>query len=107
MKKISIASLRKLCEERNFREFRFASVDQPTNGILATIQADLTFSTIMIALNPDIICLRGVSGMIYFRHIKFVCVAPVKTTLGLVFDIVCEDGTKAETFVKYRILAVD
>lgn len=107
MKRVSVTDLRTICDTRRFLAYRLVSADQPRNDIDYSIQFDLTFQQILIAENPDIICLKGTGGMLYFRHIKYVCAAPVDTILGFVFDVICTDSMYNGGIAKYRILAIE
>lgn len=107
MKKVSVSVFKKLLEEKGFREFRLTSEDQSWNNIGLPSQFELVFGEAAVACNPDIICLKGVCGLVYFRHIEYVYVAPVKTVLGTVFDVVCTDWARGDAITSYRILAVE
>lgn len=78
----------------DYSKIIFYSENQKWDYVQSPINLCLTFGELLVALNPNMICLKSGSNMVYFERVKRVIVDPDRSVLGVILDVICEDANK-------------
>lgn len=104
MKKLSIREFRDICTLMNIERFIFASDNQTVSLTTNTIKLGLIFNTVLVALNPNAICLKKSDEYVCFERVKYVKMKSQTSALGTTFEIVCGDNLTSENDISYTII---
>lgn len=104
MKNLSVREFRDVCNVNNITHFILCSNNQEHYLINSTIKVDLIFNSLIIAFNPNAICLKGQDGLICFERVKYIRMKPDKSPLGTRFTIVCGDFSSEKNNIYYNIV---
>ena len=102
---MTVGELKRYCEGRSMRRILFCTENQKWDTVENPMKANLVFSSILIACNPNIICLKAGENMLYFERVKCVNVDTERSILGTVLDVVCGDSTGKTNDVHYTLIA--
>lgn len=107
-KEIDIAAFRRLCEQKRFHRFCYATENQPWDdgGISEMCRQHLTFQNIRIALampKYPAITLTGQQGSMAFLNVRKIEVQ--RRALGDVFTLHCMPWERDSPAMEYIIIA--
>lgn len=104
MSNLSVREFKEVCDTLSAKQFIFSSENQPWNRVEHTIKAKLTFTIMLIALNPNSICFKNNDNTLYLERVKGVVMSDEKSVLGEVFTIICGDSVNDLNDVSYTII---
>lgn len=104
MKNLSVREFRDICSSKGVTNFILASDNQNHNLISNTLRIDLVFDSLLIAFNPNAICLKNENGFVCFERVKYIRMNPDNSPLGIKFTIVCGDFSSNENNTSYTII---
>lgn len=105
MRKImSIGELKRYYENRRPGRILFCTANQTWNKVDDPMKAVLAFTSMAMACNPNVICLKNGDNTLWFERVKNIIVDPDRSPLGTVLDIVCGDSASKENDVHYTII---
>lgn len=105
MRKImSIRELERYYKRRSPRQILYCTDNQTWGGVSNPMKAVLTFTSMVMACNPNMICLKSGENTVWFERVKNVVVDPDRSPLGTVLDIVCGDSAGNENDIHYTLI---
>lgn len=104
MKKMSVREFRDICDANKITRFIMSSNNQEHYLISSTLNIDFVFDELIIAFNPNAICLKNQFGLICFERVKHIRMKPDYSPLGTKFSIICGDFSSSENDVCYNII---
>ena len=102
---MNVGELKRYYEGRSLRRILFCTENQKWDAVENPMKASLVFSSMLIACNPNIICLKAGENMLYFERVKCVNVDTERSILGTVLDVVCGDSAGKTNDVHYTLIA--
>lgn len=102
---MSIWELKRYYEGRSPKRILFCSENQEWSKIENPLKSSLVFTSMAMACNPNVICLKNGDSMVWFERVKSVIVDPDRSPLGTVLDIVCGDVSSKENDIRYTVIA--
>lgn len=105
MENLSVREFMKVCDSLSPKQFIFSSENQAWNKVEHTIKMKLTFTMMLIALNPNVIFLKNdENNFLYLDRVKIVKTSDEDSVLGDVFTIICGDSANSLNDVEYTII---
>lgn len=105
MRKImSIGELRRYYENRIPKQILYCTDNQTWCKADNPMKAVLTFTSMAMASNPNVICLKSGENTLWFERVKNVIVDPDRSPLGTILDIVCGDSAGKENDIHYTLI---
>lgn len=101
---MSIGELKRYYERRGLRRIVFCTVNQAWNQVDDPMKVSLTFTSMVMACNPNVICLKNGENTVWFEKVKGVVVEQDRSPLGTVLDIVCGDSASKDNDVHYTVI---
>lgn len=101
---MSVGELKRYYDLRNPRQILFCTVNQAWNKVDDPMKAVLTFTSMVMACNPNVICLKDGENTLWFERVKRIIVDSDRSPLGIVLDIVCGDSASKENDVHYTVI---
>ena len=106
MKKImSVGELKRYYEGRSLRRILFCSENQAWDKVENPMKVNMTFTSMLMACNPNVICLKSGENTLRFEKVKCIYLDADRSPLGTVLDIVCGDSNTRENDIKYTLIA--
>ena len=103
---MSIEELRRYYKHRSPRQIMYCTANQTWGKVDNPMKAVLTFSSMIMACNPNVICLKGGENTLWFERVKNVIVDPDRSPLGTVLDIICGDSSCKENDIHYTVITL-
>ena len=105
MRKImSIRELKRYYEHHIPRQILYCTDNQTWGKVDNPMKASLTFTSMAMACNPKVICLKSGENTLWFERVKNVIVDSDRSPLGTVLDIVCGDNSGKENDIHYTVI---
>ena len=105
MRKImSVLDLKRYYEGRSLRQILFSSDNQEWDKTENPMKINLSFSSMSMASNPNVICLKNGENTMHFEKVKYVYLDSDRSPLGIVLDIICGDKCTNDNDIKYTII---
>ena len=104
-KTLSVREFKDLCDTLSPSRFIFSTENQLWDKADHTISVKLTFSIMLIAFNPNVICFKNSSDYLCLEKVKCIRTDKNKCALGTVFTIICGDFNSNTNDVTYTIIA--
>lgn len=105
MKRImSVGDLKRYYEGHNPKRILFCTENQSWGRVENPMRVSLAFTSMIMACNPNVICLKNGENTIRFERVKSVIVDADRSVLGTVLDIVCGDNSSNENDIHYTII---
>ena len=103
-KKVSVYELKKYCELHKPQRISYNTENQSWYRVSDPCKIDLTFQNMMVFENPNLVCLKSGSNMLYFDRVHH---AEIDTdvAIGTAFTIFCGERGNRAPEVAYRLLA--
>ena len=105
MVNLSVREFKEVCDTLSSKQFIFSSENQPWHKVGHTINVKLTFTIMLIALNPNAICFKNKDGCLCLDRVKRIILSDAKSILGSVFTVICGDCGSDTNDVAYTIIA--
>ena len=102
---MSVGELKRYYEGRSPRRILFCTENQAWDKVENPMKASLAFTSMLMACNPNVICLKSGDSVLYFERVKCVHVDADRSPLGTVLDIVCGDSSGKENDIHYTLIA--
>lgn len=102
---MNVGELKRYYEGRSLRRVLFCTENQDWSKVEHPLKANLAFTSMLMACNPNVICLKNGDNTLYFEKVKRVYVDPERSPLGTVLDVVCGDSTSKENDIHYTLIA--
>lgn len=102
---LSVREFKEVCDALSLKQFIFSTENQAWNKVEHTIKAELTFTVMVIAFNPNAIFLKNSTNYLCFDRVKSIKMSDEKSLLGAVFTIICGDSGNNSNDVTYTIIA--
>lgn len=102
---MSVGELKRFYEGRSLERILFCTENQRWNQVENPMKAILVFDSMLVACNPNIICLKNGESTLYFERVKSIKLDADVSPLGTVLDIVCGDKGNRENDVHYTLIA--
>lgn len=103
-KVMNIGELKRYYEGRSFRRILFCTENQLWDKVENPLKANLSFTSMLMATNPNVICLKNGDSVLYFERVKHILVDDKRSVLGTVLDIVCGDNAGNENDRHYTLI---
>lgn len=103
-RRMTFGELKRYYEGRSLKRVLFCTEDQTWSRVNDPIKVSLAFTSMQMACNPNIICLKGGENMMYFERVKFANVDSERTPLGTVLDVVCGDRSGSMNDMHYLLI---
>lgn len=104
-KNMSIWDLKRYFEGRSPRKILFCIENQMWDTVENPINANLIFTSMIMAGNPNVICLKNGDNTLWFERVKRIIVDTDRSPLGVTLDVVCGDSMSKENDTHYTIIA--
>ena len=105
MKRVmNIRELKRYCEDRSLRRILFCSENQSWGSVDDPMKVNMVFTSMLMACNPNVICLKDGDNTLHFEKVKNVYLDQERSAIGTVLDIVCGDSNTKEKDIKYTII---
>lgn len=105
MENLSVREFKKVCDALSPKQFIFSSENQFWDKVEHTAKVKLTFTIMLIAFNPNAICLKNKDDFLRLDRVKSIKMSDEKSILGAVFTIICGDLSNNLNDVAYTIIA--
>ena len=102
---MSVGDLKRYYEGRSPRRILFCTENQAWGKVGNPLKASLAFSSMVVACNPNVICLKNGESTLWFERVKSVIVDAERSPLGTVLDIICSDSASKENDIHYTLIA--
>ena len=102
---MSVGELKRYYEGRSVRRILFCTENQSWDKVEHTAKVKLTFTIMLIAFNPNAICLKNKDDFLRLDRVKSIKMSDEKSMLGAVFTIICGDLGNNSNDVAYTIIA--
>lgn len=103
-KVMSVGELKRYYEGRSLRRILFCTENQAWDKVEDPLKANLAFTSMLMACNPNVICLKNGDSTLRFERVKCVRVDADQSPLGTVLDIVCGDSISKENDIHYTLI---
>ena len=100
-----VGDLKRYYEGRSPRRILFCTENQAWGKVGNPLKASLAFSSMVVACNPNVICLKNGESTLWFERVKSVIVDAERSPLGTVLDIICSDSASKENDIHYTLIA--
>lgn len=105
MKKVlSVGELKRYYEGRSLNRVLFCSENQPWDEVENPMKINMSFTSMLMACNPNVICLKNGENTLHFEKVKCVYLDADGSALGTVLDIVCGDSNSKDKDIKFTIV---
>lgn len=101
---MNVAELRRYYEKHNLIQILFCSANQSWEKIDNPIKFNMSFESMFIACNPNVICLKNSESTLHFEKVKCAYIDVDSSPLGTVLDIVCGDINTRDNDVTYTLI---
>lgn len=101
---MNIGELKRYYEGRSLRRILFCTENQAWVKVENPMKANLAFTSMLMACNPNVICLMNGESALYFERVKRIHVDDERSVLGTVLDIVCGDNASKENDIHYTLI---
>ena len=101
---VSIGELKRYYENRSYGRILFCTDNQSWDSVDYPMKAEIVFTSMLMACNPNVICLKNGESTVRFEKVKCVYLDADRSPLGTVLDIVCGDSNTKENDIKYTII---
>ncbi len=101
---MSVGELKRYYEGRSLRRILFCTENQVWDKVENPLKASLTFTSLLMACNPNVICLTNGESKLSIERVKRIYVDSDGSPLGTVLDIVCGDSTSKENDIHYTLI---
>lgn len=106
MKRImSVGDLKRYYEGNSPRRIIFCTENQAFSKVDTPLKANLAFTSMIMACNPNVICLKNGESVLWFERVKSVIVDADRSPLGTVLDVVCGDSIGKDNDIHYTLIA--
>lgn len=102
--RMTFGELKRYFDGRSLNRVLFCTEDQPWECVSNPLKACLAFTSMQMASNPNMICLKGGDNMMYFERVKFADVDAERTPIGTVLDVVCGDKSNRRNDIHYLLI---
>lgn len=102
---MSVGELKRYYEGSSLRRILFCTENQAWDKVENPLKANLAFTSMLMACNPNVICLKNGESVLYFERVKRIHVDDEQSVLGTVLDIVCGDSANKENDIHYTLIA--
>lgn len=103
-KNMSVGELKRYYEGRSLRRILFCTENQSWDKVESPLKANLAFTSMLMACNPNVICLKNGDSTLCFERVKSVQVDADGSPLGTVLDIICGDNSSKENDTHYTLI---
>ena len=103
-KSMSVGDLKRYYEGRGVKRILFCSENQAWNKVENPLNINLTFTSMLMACNPNVICLKCGDNTMHFEKVKRIYLDADRSPLGTVLDIVCGDSNTRGNDIKYTLI---
>ena len=103
-KNMSVCDLKRYYEGRSPKRILFCVENQVWDTVENPLKASLSFSSMAIAHNPNVISLKSGENTLWFERIKRIVVDTGRSPLGVVLEIVCGDSAAKENDIRYTLI---
>lgn len=101
---MSVSELKRYYEGRSVRRILFCSENQSWCRVENPMKVNMTFTSMLMACNPNVICLKSGDSTLHFEKVKRIYLDADRSPLGTVLDIVCGDSNTRENDIKYTLI---
>ena len=101
---MSVGDLKRYYEGRSPRRILFCTENQAWCKVENPLKASLAFTSMVMACNPNVICLKNGESTRWFERVKGVIVDAERSPLGTVLDIICGDTSSKENDIHYTLI---
>ena len=107
MKRImSIGDLKRYYDGHNPKRILFCTENQSWGKVENPMRVSLSFTSMVMACNPNVICLKDGENTLWFERVKRVIVDAERSPLGTILDVVCGDSSNKENDIHYTIITL-
>ncbi len=101
---MSVYELKKYCAEHKPQKISYNTENQSWYRVSDPCKIDLTFQNMMVFENPNLVCLKSGSNMLYFDRVHH---AEIDTDehFWTVFTIFCGEFGKQAPEITYKLIA--
>lgn len=103
-KKMSVGELKRYYENRRPKQILFCTANQAWHKVDDPMKIAMSFTSMAMACNPNVICLKSGENMVWFERVKNITVDSDRTPLGTVLDIVCGDSVDRGNDIHYTVI---
>ena len=105
MKRIlSILELKRYYSGNNPNRILFCSDNQSWHSVENPMKINMAFTSMLMACNPNVICLKSGDNTIRIERVKYVCLDADRSPLGTVLDVVCGNKDTKENDIRYTLI---
>lgn len=104
-KTMSIQEFKDYCKNKKLRSILYTTENQNWYSIATPCKMELSFSTMLIAENPNVIYLKSGSNSLFIGRVKAVNVDTECSVLGSVFTVFCGDMRTQDADNTYTLVA--
>lgn len=101
---MSIGELKRYYECRSCKRIIFCSENQEWGKVENPMKVNMSFTSMLMACNPNVICLKSGDNTVHFEKVKCVYLDADMSPLGTIIDVVCGDNNTQENDIKYTLI---
>lgn len=105
-KKVSVREFKEYCRDHNISQISFCAENQEWCLVSDPCKFNLSFPSILVYENPDVIYLRHNGNIVYFDRVKYIEIDSNETVLGDTFTICCGNENGYDVIKQYKLIAV-
>lgn len=105
MKRVmNVGELKRYYENRSPNRILFCTENQGWDKVENPMKASLVFTSMLMACNPNVICLKNGESALYFERVKHIHIDDERSAIGTVLNIVCGDTVGKENDMHYTLI---
>ncbi len=104
-KKMFLRDFKEYCAKNQHQKFIFYTEDQDWFDLINPCKVQLSFPSMTICENPNLICLQSEVGSLCLDQVRFVEIDTKEAGFGVVITICCGGKTPALPKITYKVIA--
>lgn len=105
MKKFTITGFEKHCKEKKYITYKYATINQGYDSYESNMRIVVCYDNVFTSISPNRVYFRSSTGcnMLGFQRVKYILLTEEESSIGDVFNIICESKNGEEDL--YTIVA--
>lgn len=103
---MTVGELKRYYKGLRPRQILFCTENQAWDKVESPLKASLAFTSMVIACNPNVICLKDGENTLWFEGVRRVIVDTGQSFLGTVLDVICGDCESLGNDVHYTLIVL-
>lgn len=107
IKTMSVSEFKDYCNNKKLRYILYTTENQSWYSVADPCNVELSFTTMLIVENPNVICLKFGGNTLCINRVKTINVDTESSVLGTIFTVFCGDMKTIEFDNTYTLVATN